>query len=1375
MIGERARPVLGLALLAYLPALLSAPGRVPGDTKLSLYLDPSRLVADSIWTWDVRQFSGWVPHQNVGYLWPSGPFYWFFDVVLSTPDWVAHRLWIGTLLVLAGTGVLFFARRLGLPATTAVVAAIVYQLSPYVLPYVSRTSALLLPWSLLGWILVVSVLIARHRRARDVAIWALLVASTGGLNATALAMIAPAPLVWIVVESRARSSWRSTIRLVLGLGAVAVLVNAWWIVGLATQGRFGAAVLSFSETLPSTAATSTSLEVLRGLGYWLFYDRNVAVELTSAAEPYMGVGVVLLAGLSLVAIGLVGLARLPAAIRRPASIVLVVGVVLAVGAHPFADPSPLWSWAADNPTSAISLALRSSTRAAPLVVLVLALGVGATATRARQWSIDRSWGDRRSLIAPASIVVLAALNLPALFTGHLVDPVLERPEHVPTAWTEAARFLDARLAAGHDGAVLLVPGIESAAYRWGYPVDPMMPALTDKRFVSRDWLPLGSAPYMDALYAFDDAFQEGRLDPASIAPMARLLGADTVMVVNSHQYERFGTIRPERAASLMGDDPPGLTRLADFGSPSINLADRFWSADQILAPPRALPEISLWSVDDPSSPVRVSTEPTWIRADGTGLVDAASAGLIDGHDVILDPATFGPATGDPSDEIPIGPIVVTDSSRRRAHHWRSSQEVWGATEPETGVVSLVDVYDQRLPLTSFGPAETIVRPEAIEAVATGYGTELSYWPEYRPAMALDGDPNTAWLVGDERDPRGHVFTITSDTPLDSLVLERATERDRWVTVVEIRADDGIWTRHRLDDTTTIVLDRPATRLEIRLAEIAWNDDASASHGDAVGFREVLPIELRRPEVVRVAPLADGLTVDAFVFTRLVADPVDHWRDDPEHRLVREFTVPGDLTVDVEVTAHLSARAPTSVVAELFGLETPGARTTVDHLVGHQAWASWSAHDGDPTTAWWSAVGDERPTLVVPVTGPVESLTIVQPDSSPRVRRVLVSDGSGVAREVDVAPDGRIDFDPIEGDRLEIVVVDFEEIVHLDRRTGRSLRHPIGVAEVTGASIQSLDRSWATECRDDLIDFDGEPLSIRLRGRIDELLGGAPFDVEMCSDDVLLVGGVHRLETTGGLISGVDVDRIVFTATDREIGATAASLPTETSRTTRTFTVPPCSNACVVEGFDGWNEGWSNEPRPSAVGRNVWIVEPSASPREFGTEWRPQNLMWIGLATSGLALVAIVAAAGLLERRRRLTSTDPVSTSQASTETGRVTAAAPTRSPRTFVADTVIAMSVVALTVSPAWSLVPFACFAIATLANSTPIDRRTGFDALTLTGRVGLALVLLGLLFVIAQQIRTGAAPGFGWPSVFTRAHHPVLAGLVLWGASLALGREPSR
>ena len=145
-----------LALLAYVPALTSAPGRMPTDTKLYLYLSPGRLIADAPYTWDTRQFAGWVPHQTIAYLWPSGPWFWVFDKI-GVPDWVAHRLWIGTILFLGGLGIRWAARRLGLGSTAALVAGVVYQLSPYVLPYISRTSVMLLPWAAVGWLVGLTI------------------------------------------------------------------------------------------------------------------------------------------------------------------------------------------------------------------------------------------------------------------------------------------------------------------------------------------------------------------------------------------------------------------------------------------------------------------------------------------------------------------------------------------------------------------------------------------------------------------------------------------------------------------------------------------------------------------------------------------------------------------------------------------------------------------------------------------------------------------------------------------------------------------------------------------------------------------------------------------------------------------------------------------------------------------------------------------------------------------------------------------------------------------------------------------------------------------------------------------------------------------
>jgi drug/metabolite transporter (DMT)-like permease len=60
------------------------------------------------------------------------------------------------------------------------------------------------------------------------------------------------------------------------------------------------------------------------------------------------------------------------------------------------------------------------------------------------------------------------------------------------------------------------------------------------------------------------------------------------------------------------------------------------------------------------------------------------------------------------------------------------------------------------------------------------------------------------------------------------------------------------------------------------------------------------------------------------------------------------------------------------------------------------------------------------------------------------------------------------------------------------------------------------------------------------------------------------------------------------------------------------------------------------------------------------------------------------------------------------------------------------------------------------------------------THTVGIALISLGMLFLIAQQIRTGADPSFGWPSVFRRSHQPVFLGVVLLALAAWLKPVPT-
>ncbi|MEO6158516.1 MAG: alpha-(1-_3)-arabinofuranosyltransferase family protein, partial [Ilumatobacteraceae bacterium] len=507
-------------MLAYIPALTAAPGRMPTDTKLYLYLNPGRLIGDAASTWDNRQFLGWVPHQMIAYLWPSGPWYWFFDKI-GVPDWVAQRLWIATLLFLGGMGVRWAARHLGLNVTGAITAAVVYQLSPYVLPYISRTSVMLLPWAAVGWITGLTVRAATRSKWRDPALIALVVLTVGAVNATALAMIVPAPLLWLVHAAWQRTvTWRRAVLTALRVGVLSVAVSLWWIMMLLIQGKYGADVLAYSETLDAVSFTSLSTETLRGLGYWLMYVRDPFAFTTTSAVDYMASGRVIFAGFALLVVCITGLAVTRWVNRRYALLLVFCGIVLAVGVHPINDPAPLVK---PLSSAGLALALRSSTRAIPLSMFGLALGAGALVTAVASIRLSRgSLRVRWQMLAPLLIVGLAMLNLPALWNHGFIDPALERDENPPAAWSQAAAALDA---SSLEARVLQLPGQEFGAFRWGYTVDPPLPGMTAKPLATRDLLPLGSPGAMDLLYAFDDRIQTSTVEPASIAPVARLLGA----------------------------------------------------------------------------------------------------------------------------------------------------------------------------------------------------------------------------------------------------------------------------------------------------------------------------------------------------------------------------------------------------------------------------------------------------------------------------------------------------------------------------------------------------------------------------------------------------------------------------------------------------------------------------------------------------------------------------------------------------------------------------------------------------------------------------------------------------------------------------------
>ena len=249
-------PLLPVALLTYLPFLATRPGWISADTKSYLYLDPGRLLGRAWSIWDPHVGMGTVSHQTIGYLWPMGPWFWVFDR-LGVPDWVAQRLWWGTLLFASVSGMAYLLRRFEFPAIALWPAALAYGLSPYSVAYLGRLSGVLLPAVGLPWLLAFTVQSARTKGWRYPALFALTATTVGSVNLTALVLVGIAPLLWLAYALVTREA---TLRQVTGatarIGLLTLGASTWWLGGLSVQATHGIDIVRYSESAEVVARTA---------------------------------------------------------------------------------------------------------------------------------------------------------------------------------------------------------------------------------------------------------------------------------------------------------------------------------------------------------------------------------------------------------------------------------------------------------------------------------------------------------------------------------------------------------------------------------------------------------------------------------------------------------------------------------------------------------------------------------------------------------------------------------------------------------------------------------------------------------------------------------------------------------------------------------------------------------------------------------------------------------------------------------------------------------------------------------------------------------------------------------------------------------------
>ena len=1421
------------AAVAYGPLLASGPGLVGADTKTYLYLDPGRLMGRAGVLWDADRALGTVTHQNIGFLWPMGPFYWFFEV-LGAPDWVAQRLWVGTLLAAAGLGVRYLLRTLGFDGRGLLIAMLAYELSPYALNYSARISAVLLPWAGLGWLIGLTVRAARTGGWRHPALFALAVVTVGSVNATSLALAGLGPVLWLLhaaVTDRGVGP-RRALAAAGRIGVLTVGVSLWWMAGLALQSGYSLNVLRYTETRELVAVASTAPEVLRSLGYWFFYGNDKLGAWIEPSVAYTQGGWLIFVGFGLATLALGSAALARWRYRSYFVLLAAVGALVAVGFHPPESPSLLGALFERYSRTGPLLAMRSLPRAVPLVALAMAvlLGVGVNALGRRL--------PRLGAVAGSLVLAGVLLNNPAMWRVHAIEDHLNRPEELPHYWLEAADALD--MDAGPDGGTRVweIPGSDFASYRWGNTVDPITPGLMERGYVARELVPFGSPQSAWLLGAVDRRMQEGTLDPDSLAPVARLMSVGDVVHRADLIFERYRTPRPVETAAFL-DRVPGLRQTEAFGDPVANVAGPEQTMiDEIhlarpVEPAHPAP-VTRFEVEDPLPVVRTwPVAATVLVGDADGIVDAAGAGVLEpdrplvfAADLIADP---------PLAEMVLSHrahIVVTDTNRRRAQRWGMLRENRGHTEQASEQPLEHDETDSRMAVFDYDAVEARVsavddvrtvseQRGPLAAQASAHGNPVSFTNDDRPYNALDGSLETAWSVAAFSEARGERFRLTLAEPafVESMRLvqplrrseRHTTETDRHITEIAIRVDGrdlatvGLDRRSRAPEGQQIPLQVTASMLEIEITGTSIGPRINYSGVSPVGFAEidlglgpVLEV-IRTPRALldRVgSDLADHrVTV---VLTRERSNPREPVRTDPELQMVRAVPLAAGLEVAVSGTARLATTAPSEMVDALVGVRPAAAAVSASssgHLAGDLPSRASAVLDGDPATAWTGRFGPQSGQWLEfsgpePFDAPLVEIDFVVDElhSTPTAMQVLVDGTDAGTFELDLTPaaagsqvgETATVAVPLRqsGTTVRLAFDSVDERLTREWYSNGFVALPVSVAEVRigEGRMQGQAASIDTGCRDDLVFVDGVAVPVRVTGSAADALARRELRVEGCAPAAL--GPPESLIVTApGSRTGFDIDQLVLegprlaAAPSNGIGRVDAVRHSDTAYTVR---VPPRDTDRWLVLGQSHNRGWHAAVDGTDLGPPTVIDGFANGWLLPAGEAAVVRLRWTPqkLVDWALRLSALaVVAAALIAWRGRPDRPGPA---PARAEPSRPMLRLPWN-PETSVRPPAAATgaAAAAVTALAALSLPDWHVLALAAgVVVVLPLRHRRLWWLAPMVSALSLGSAAL---FVLIQQYRFRYPPDFSWPTRFETVHILGVAAILALAADYAVSLTRAR
>jgi Alpha-(1->3)-arabinofuranosyltransferase len=866
-----------VAAVAYIPLLLSRPGSVILDTSDAPFVDPNRAMRLAASRWNPTQGLGTVADRALDDGFPMTPWMWLFHQ-LHIPAWIAQRLWLGTLLFVAGMGIYSLMRALRWIGPGRVAAAIAYVASPYLLSGLGGRSVVFLAWAALPW------LVADTIRSLDSPGWAaparfaLVVALVGRSNLPSLMYVLVGPVLWVLsaLFATREVEWRPALRALGRMAGLSLIACAWWIIAVATDPRVALGDLAARNV--ADLREFAIVDIVRGV-----------VEPNGSGNEYGLSTAFIVVSYLIPALSLTALCKVRFRNRLYVVALIVIGMVLAAGTSPVNNPQPYGRFLGRLLPTDIGSLFAPSVRAFPLVTLGLAIGFAA-ATRALT-----QFRRARPIVVETSAVLLALAAAPSLLFGQVLDAGLRLDDPIPRYWRQLATQLDA----GSDRYnVLELPGLDSTTYNWGTTNSPISSSLLNRAVAVRTTEQPSELGTYDLVSAIDSQLRAGTLRPAALAPLARMLAADTIVVRN----DRPGEAALARATIALLDQAPGISP-----RPAIGPTDQF------------PPPLSIYQVDRPLARVRTARaeDVVVVAGNGDGIVDLANAGVFSGDEVILYAASFDDVEELADVVQPNTRFIVTDSQR------------WEVQSVESFVDGVSATGSPSWPLPSFPGARTIkpvadAKPGSFTTVgylgaktlvAPDIQGVTSYGPGDRVALAFDQNPATAWRFGAASKIGGgaratlrfedavDAADIQFDQPAGSpLITSIAVTFDGFTRVlVPVRELNG----QRV--ATFPVQQFTSVTIEVVGSEPVPVGTRLAVSELRVGNRQIEERLVLPSDFVRLAPA---------VRNNPLIVSLSRWRDheavsDPEVDLVRSFVVPSPRTFELSGWARATTDATPS--------------------------------------------------------------------------------------------------------------------------------------------------------------------------------------------------------------------------------------------------------------------------------------------------------------------------------------------------------------------------------------------------------------------------------------------------------------------------------